>query len=169
MGELRKLGMAEVRKHDKEGDFWVVILGKVYDLSDFLHLHPGGMKILMPYAGRVADEGFKGANHNPETITGKSPPVRCVGIIDTATVTATDTKPVHPDDWIKRDERAWRHGKWNAETPVEMLGNDYATPNGLFFIRSHGPVPKILAADDHQVRIEGLGMPLPRPCRLSRL
>ena len=32
----------EVQKHDKLGDSWLVINGKVYDISKFAPLHPGG-------------------------------------------------------------------------------------------------------------------------------
>lgn len=38
--------------HNKEGDLWVVIDAKVYDLSRFVHLHPGGPDVL--YAASVA-------------------------------------------------------------------------------------------------------------------
>ena len=50
----------------------------------------------------------------------------------------------------------WRHGKWNAECPVLLLGNEYATPQNRFFIRSHGPVPRDLDAKTHRVEICGL-------------
>ena len=32
----------EVRKHNKEGDLYIVIDGEVYDCSSFADLHPGG-------------------------------------------------------------------------------------------------------------------------------
>jgi len=48
----------------------------------------------------------------------------------------------------------WRHGKTNLECPVDMLGGAYATPPDLFFVRSHGPVPRLDAAG-HTVRVEG--------------
>jgi hypothetical protein len=37
------LSMAEVRKHNREEDAWIVVKkGKVYDCTEFLDLHPGG-------------------------------------------------------------------------------------------------------------------------------
>ena len=33
--------MAEVAKHNKPNDLWVVIKGMVYDLSSFYQVHPG--------------------------------------------------------------------------------------------------------------------------------
>lgn len=36
----------EVAKHNKEGDLWVVIDSKVFDLSKFADMHPGGANVL---------------------------------------------------------------------------------------------------------------------------
>eukprot|EP00899_Mesostigma_viride_P018521 jgi/Mesvir1/26670/Mv20454-RA.1 len=47
--------MAEVASHDKPGDCWVVIKGKVYDVSVFEH--PGG-PVLFTHAGRDATDVF---------------------------------------------------------------------------------------------------------------
>jgi cytochrome b involved in lipid metabolism len=34
----------EVAQHTREGDIWVIIENDVYDLSQFLHEHPGGVE-----------------------------------------------------------------------------------------------------------------------------
>ena len=46
---------AEVAKHDKKSDCWVVIHGDVYDLTDFLDKHPGGLDILNGAGGDVTE------------------------------------------------------------------------------------------------------------------
>lgn len=50
---LEMISMTEVAKHNTLEDFWTVIHGKVYDLSDFILEHPGGSAIVKPYAGKV--------------------------------------------------------------------------------------------------------------------
>ena len=50
--------MEEVRRHNKIGDAWLVIDGKVYDISDWTRQHPGGGGVLMSFAGRDASEAF---------------------------------------------------------------------------------------------------------------
>ncbi|KIM24952.1 hypothetical protein M408DRAFT_331433 [Serendipita vermifera MAFF 305830] len=37
----------EVAKHNKKGDLWVIIDTKVFDLSRFSNLHPGGLNVLL--------------------------------------------------------------------------------------------------------------------------
>ena len=55
--------LAEVSKHDKKDDVWVIIKGKVYDLSEFVDEHPGGVEAIMKRAGGDATEGFFGPQH----------------------------------------------------------------------------------------------------------
>jgi cytochrome b involved in lipid metabolism len=43
----------EVAKHNKASDCWVVVKGKVYDVTKFLEEHPGGKKILLNASGAV--------------------------------------------------------------------------------------------------------------------
>ena len=43
---LRAISMAEVAEHNTEFDCWTVLKGKVYNLTPYLHYHPGGVKIL---------------------------------------------------------------------------------------------------------------------------
>ena len=48
----------EVAKHNKKDDCWVIIDGKVLDVTGFLPDHPGGEKAILLYAGRDATEEF---------------------------------------------------------------------------------------------------------------
>lgn len=48
----------------------------------------------------------------------------------------------NPDAWIDRNPAMWRHGKWNAETPMDLLEtHGFVTPSDLYFIRAHAAVP----------------------------
>lgn len=54
----------DVAKHNKDGDLWVIIKDKVYDLSKFSSLHPGGKSALVNVAGKDATSEFAGL-HRP--------------------------------------------------------------------------------------------------------
>jgi cytochrome b involved in lipid metabolism len=47
----QKVSAAEVAKHNLEGDVWVTVNGKVYDMTDFAPTHPGGSE-------GMSDESF---------------------------------------------------------------------------------------------------------------
>jgi len=47
----RKIPMSEIVEHNTTEDFWIVINGAVYDITQFQHYHPGGVEIMLPAAG----------------------------------------------------------------------------------------------------------------------
>ncbi|KAJ3060765.1 hypothetical protein HDU98_003268, partial [Podochytrium sp. JEL0797] len=55
---LRDITAAEVAKHNKESDVWVIVNGQVLDCTPFLADHPGGKKAILIYAGKDATEEF---------------------------------------------------------------------------------------------------------------
>lgn len=80
----------EVSYHDTFGDCWIVLYDRVYDITDFLQLHPGGYDVLLENAGRDATIAFIGTGHSKAAIAslqiyeiGELPPheriYRCIG------------------------------------------------------------------------------------------
>jgi cytochrome b involved in lipid metabolism len=49
---LRKIKKPELLLHKSEDDLWVVVDGKVYDLTKFHQQHPGGPEIIINNAGK---------------------------------------------------------------------------------------------------------------------
>jgi cytochrome b involved in lipid metabolism len=61
----RQIDASELVLHnDAERDAWVVISGRVYDLTEFLHLHPGGTNILRAYLGMDATHAYRQVLHH---------------------------------------------------------------------------------------------------------
>jgi sulfite reductase alpha subunit-like flavoprotein len=56
----------DVALHQKRGDLWLIIHGKVYDVSTFLNQHPGNPQVLLDVAGQDASAEFDAATHSPE-------------------------------------------------------------------------------------------------------
>lgn len=50
--------MEEVQKHNTEEDVWIVVNDKVYDCTEYLELHPGGIDSIIITAGEDATEDF---------------------------------------------------------------------------------------------------------------
>lgn len=61
---LNAITLDEVAWHDTVDDCWLVIYDYVYDCTEFLNNHPGGLDVLLEYAGRDATLAFIGTGHS---------------------------------------------------------------------------------------------------------
>jgi len=62
-GNNEVMSPADVATHNHPDDCWIVIDGKVYDVTKFMEDHPGGPKPLALYAGKDASEEFTMVHH----------------------------------------------------------------------------------------------------------
>ncbi|CAG8160652.1 unnamed protein product [Penicillium salamii] len=74
-----------VAKHNTRESCWVVLYGKVYDVTDFLGSHPGGAKIILKLAGQDATEEYDPI-HPPGILEEELKPEACLGTIDPSTL-----------------------------------------------------------------------------------
>lgn len=70
-------------------DLWIVIHGKVYDLTKFLPEHPGGPRIILKYAGQDATDAFDPI-HPPDIIDRYLSAEACMGEINEEELEATE-------------------------------------------------------------------------------
>uniref|UniRef100_A0A8C5QUF3 Cytochrome b5 type B n=1 Tax=Leptobrachium leishanense TaxID=445787 RepID=A0A8C5QUF3_9ANUR len=56
--------LEEVRKRNSAKEIWLVIYGKVYDVTRFVEEHPGGEEVLFEQAGGDATESFDDVGHS---------------------------------------------------------------------------------------------------------
>jgi L-lactate dehydrogenase (cytochrome) len=70
-------------------DLWIVIHGKVYDLTKFLPEHPGGPRIILKYAGQDATDAFDPI-HPPDIIDRYLSAEACMGEIDEEELETTE-------------------------------------------------------------------------------
>ncbi|PAV58821.1 hypothetical protein WR25_08829 [Diploscapter pachys] len=60
----REISRCEVACHCVPEDVWMIIGNEVFDLTPFLEEHPGGMEILLEFAGGDATDAFESVGHS---------------------------------------------------------------------------------------------------------
>ena len=63
----KKFSMSEVKKHNKDDDAWIVLFGNVYDITDWIKIHPGG-DVIKYGIGKDATEMFLGVGHQEDAM-----------------------------------------------------------------------------------------------------
>ncbi len=63
------LNLKEVAKHNSENSCWMIIGNKIYDVTSYLPIHPGGVQSMLPYCGQDATQAFntKGGKGGPHS------------------------------------------------------------------------------------------------------
>ncbi|KAI0307128.1 cytochrome b5 [Multifurca ochricompacta] len=56
----------ELRQHTTKENIWVLVNGKVYDVTKFIDEHPGGDEVILSEAGKDATEAFEDVGHSDE-------------------------------------------------------------------------------------------------------
>ncbi|THG20973.1 cytochrome b5 [Camellia sinensis] len=74
----------EVAKHNKTKDCWLIIAGKVYDVTPFMDDHPGGDEVLLSATGKDATNDFEDVGHSDSAR--EMMEKYYIGEIDTSTV-----------------------------------------------------------------------------------
>lgn len=54
----------DVIKHNNSDDLWLIIDNKVYDVTKYFSIHPGGKQVLLDVAGKDATERFEYVGHS---------------------------------------------------------------------------------------------------------
>lgn len=93
-GEGKVFSLADVAEHNTPKDCWLVIGGKVYDVTKFLDDHPGGDEVLLQATGKDATDDFEDVGHSTTARTMMDE--MYVGDIDTATVPLKKTNYTPP-------------------------------------------------------------------------
>jgi len=60
---LRTFTLDEVAQHNKPDDLWMILHGRVYDITEYVPYHPGGLSELMRAAGKDGTALFIEAHH----------------------------------------------------------------------------------------------------------
>ncbi|XVE70165.1 hypothetical protein DITRI_Ditri10aG0050300 [Diplodiscus trichospermus] len=64
MAEHTVFTLSQVAQHKSKKDCWIVIDGRVLNVTKFLEEHPGGEEVLLESAGKDATQVFKDIGHS---------------------------------------------------------------------------------------------------------
>ncbi|CEL10460.1 Putative NADH-cytochrome b-5 reductase [Aspergillus calidoustus] len=66
MQDLPEYTAPQVAAHNSRNDLWIVIRGKVYDITSYVRDHPGGADVLIESAGTDATEAYEDVGHSED-------------------------------------------------------------------------------------------------------
>ncbi|KAJ6120364.1 hypothetical protein N7523_004644 [Penicillium sp. IBT 18751x] len=66
MASLGEYTSEEVGEHKTKNDLWIVIHGKVYNVTEYVRDHPGGADVLCDVAGTDATEAYEDVGHSED-------------------------------------------------------------------------------------------------------
>ncbi|KAJ2331899.1 carnitine transporter, partial [Coemansia sp. RSA 2681] len=66
MSEVKTFTGEQIQQHATREDIWIVVHGKVYDVTLFLDEHPGGEEVILEHAGIDATEAFEDIGHSDD-------------------------------------------------------------------------------------------------------
>lgn len=164
MKRLPHYSQEEVSKHKSpETGIWVSYKGGVYDITEFVDSHPGGDKILLA-AGRAIDPFWAMyAAHQTEETENLLEEMRIGDLVmENKNKEVDPLDPYGQEPWHDRHPavEARSQKPYNAEPPLELLTDKFLTPNALFYVRNHLPVPQVSMKDYRlKVKVEGRNSP----------
>jgi len=92
--------MSDVIAHNNpENGYWVAIDQKVYDLTEFKEIHPGGDKIVEDNAGRDATHEFRKANHHESNEITSMLTMYCIGRLQKVEFQSNNLE-IQYKDWL---------------------------------------------------------------------
>lgn len=91
----------DVAEHNSAESCWVIVHGKAYDVTEFLPEHPGGMKIILKYAGKDATDEFDPI-HPPDTLDKFLDKSKHLGPVDMSTV-KVEQKKESPEEKTRQE------------------------------------------------------------------
>ncbi|CAE7720687.1 SUOX, partial [Symbiodinium pilosum] len=137
----------EVSKHQTpESGIWVSYKDGVYDITSFVQNHPGGKDKIMLAAGKAIDPFWRIYQQH----TGRG---NALELLETMRIGDLSDPPKessgacscpYDSDPERHPGLIFHNNKpCNAELPSELMMDSWLTPNPVWFIRHHHPVPVV--------------------------
>lgn len=158
--------LEQVQDHTgaKKTGVWVVYKHGVYEITKFIASHPGGTKILLAAGKSIEPFWQLYAAHNHADVHKILESLRIgnlreedVAVLEKLRKERYGDGPYSQDPTRHPALKVNSSMPFNAEPPPELLMESFITPNDLFFVRNHLPVPDVNIAD-YKLKIAGIGI-----------
>mmetsp|Transcript_16212 Transcript_16212/g.43676 ORF Transcript_16212/g.43676 Transcript_16212/m.43676 type:complete len:678 (+) Transcript_16212:69-2102(+) len=151
---------AEVARHTTmETGIWVSYKNGVYDITEFVANHPGGKDKIMLAAGKSIEPFWRiyQQHEGRGTAVSQLERMRIGDLADPQPLAERGDCPYGADPNDRHPGLIYHNNKpCNAEVPCELMMDNWLTPNPVWFIRHHHPVP-IVDPSKYRLTIEGEG------------
>jgi len=152
---------AEVAQHTTpETGIWVTYKNGVYDITKFVANHPGGKDKIMLAAGKSIEPFWRiyQQHEGRGTAVPQLERMRIGDLSDPQPMKGGDKDPYSTDPADRHPGLIFHNVKpCNAEVPPELVLDNWLTPNPVWFIRHHHPVPVVDPAK-YRLQIDGVGV-----------
>jgi sulfite oxidase len=156
---------AEVAAHTSKaaGGVWVTVADGVYDITEFIDSHPGGAdKIRLAAGGDVEPFWRTYTVHKSSSAVAEQLASMRVGSLapEDAAAAARAAAAIAAAGGDPYAAEPPRHPAlithtaqpFNAETPEALIPDNFLTPNELWYVRHHHPVP-VIDADEYRLKV----------------
>jgi sulfite reductase (NADPH) flavoprotein alpha-component len=143
--DLPAIDISEIALHNDDAHgYWLVIEGRVYDMSEYIRLHPGGMRVLLGYAGTDATDGYTRA-HYAHTEIDAMREMYAIGVVRTLALRGASASVTGPLGTqvvsLSGAHRAWVKNLYLAVEMQNALSNDLALQTAVT-TRDDPPAPR---------------------------
>ena len=140
--------LEEIARHKgAETGVWVTYKDGVYDITEFMDAHPGGREKIIRAAGTSVEPFWEVyTSHNTEEVKEMLEALRIGNVHPSDRGKSIGRKQEGP--YANEPERSpinkvIAQAPYLSETPSVLFTDSYTTPNDIFFVRNHLPVPLV--------------------------
>ena len=141
---------------NKNTGYWVTYKDSVYNITNFIDNHPGGKDKILLAAGKGVDpywNVYRQHLNNKPQIDSILKEIKIGTIKDYDPNKYSDSVDPYISDPVRDSELIFHSiAPCNAELPLKYITDNWITPNNIWYIRNHNPVP-IVDANKYELSI----------------
>ena len=141
--------LEEIARHKSaETGVWVTYKDSVYDITEFMDVHPGGREKIIRAAGASVELFWEVyTSHNTEEVKEMLEALQ-IGNVQCTSDQGKSIGRKQEGPYANEPERSpkskvIRQAPYLSETPSVLFTDSYTTPNDIYFVRNHLPVPLV--------------------------